>query len=224
MSRSELTGLDRDNDIDAVNNVIHIRSGTVDIKDVKTNKYKVLTAGLKNQYRERDVPVKRFVIDLILAKPKEISFGGNKKKKIHPKTVTTKYVVSSPTGQVYSPHNWYRRVYQPFMQEMHADHPDIPILNPHELRHTRATLWKDEGIDLYTIAKLLGHVDLDMLSKRYAHNSIAALKKALKYDQPKKKFYLTPRQKRSKNKSVVKFVVKNKNNNDDKNTDITSNN
>ncbi|MDF2685239.1 MAG: hypothetical protein K0S55_420, partial [Clostridia bacterium] len=142
MSRSEVTGLDRDNDIDAVNNVIHVRNGTVDIKDVKTNKYKVLTSGLKNKYRERDVPVKRFVIDLILSKPKEISFGGNKKKKIPPKTVTTKFVVSSPTGQAYSPHNWYRRVYQPFMEDMNTVHPDIPILSPHELRHTRATLWK----------------------------------------------------------------------------------
>jgi hypothetical protein len=107
---------------------------------------------------------------------------------------------------------------------MHAVHPDIPILNPHELRHTRATLWKDDGVDLYTIAKLLGHVDLDMLSKRYAHNSIAALKKALKYDQPKKKFYLNPRKKFNKISLSSKLSSKIEIKNDDKNADITRDN
>ena len=75
--------------------------------------------------------------------------------------------------------NWTNRVFKPFMRDLQKSYPDVPALNPHELRHTRATLWKDDGVDLFSIAKLLGHSDLDMLAKRYAHNNVDTLKRAL---------------------------------------------
>ena len=65
------------------------------------------------------------------------------------------------------------------MKDLHAAYPNIPILSPHELRHTAATLWKDAGVDVYSIAKLGGWADLDMIAKRYAHNNIDSLKAAL---------------------------------------------
>ena len=68
------------------------------------------------------------------------------------------------------------------MQDMHEE-IGIKILHCHELRHTRATLLKDNGVDLFSIAKLMGHSNLDMLSKRYAHNNVETLKKALGMDQ-----------------------------------------
>lgn len=178
MSRSELLGL-RYRDIDNKENTINIKNATIDVKETKSDKYVVLTEGLKNKFRERIIPVKPFVIEMISELPRKISVGGNIKKNIPPKYVTTQFVVSSPTGLSYSPNNWYKRVYKPFMENFSKAYPDIPILNPHELRHTRATLWKDSGVDMYSIAKLLGHSDLDMLIKRYAHSSVESLKKAL---------------------------------------------
>ena len=60
-------------------------------------------------------------------------------------------------------------------------HPEIKRLTPHELRHTRATLSaNDDDVDLFQLAKLLGHSDLNMLIKRYAHTDVEAMRKALK--------------------------------------------
>ena len=93
--------------------------------------------------------------------------------------VPTEYVVHSPEGKPYNPNNWVNCVFRPFMHRLHLEHPDIPELSPHELRHTRATLWIARGIDPYMVARLLGHSDLKMLTKIYDHTSTEMLRKAL---------------------------------------------
>ena len=98
--------------------------------------------------------------------------------------IETEYIFHSSTGGMLSPTNWYKRNYKTFMASVIAQHPEIPFLTPHELRHTRATLWKDAGVDLFSIAKLIGHADLDMLAKRYAHNNVETLRKALQIHRP----------------------------------------
>jgi integrase len=45
----------------------------------------------------------------------------------------------------------------------------------HDLRHTFATRLAQKGIDIYTIAKLLGHVDIKM-TQRYAHHCPESLR------------------------------------------------
>lgn len=65
------------------------------------------------------------------------------------------------------------------MRALHKLYPDIPILSPHELRHTRATLWITQGMDPYMSARLLGHSDLKMLTKIYDHASTETLRKVL---------------------------------------------
>ena len=178
ISRSELLGLKWD-DIDFDNGIINVNQGTVEQKDTNTDKWTVVSAGLKNNYRQRPIPIDQELITLLKNKARVVYIGGNKAKKIDPIPVITRFVFYSPQGGVYSPKNWYRRVYKAFMEDMIAAHPDVPPLHPHELRHTCATLWKDNGVDLFSIAKLLGHCDLDMLAKRYGHNNVDTLKKAL---------------------------------------------
>jgi len=58
-------------------------------------------------------------------------------------------------------------VYHWFLRALHKAHPKVPELSPHELMHTRATLWIAQGMDLYMAARLLGHRDLKMLAKIY---------------------------------------------------------
>ena len=45
----------------------------------------------------------------------------------------------------------------------------------HDLRHTFATRLVQAGVDLYTVAKLLGHKDIRM-TQRYAHHNSESLR------------------------------------------------
>lgn len=93
--------------------------------------------------------------------------------------VMPKYVFCSPEGKPYQPNNWCNRVFRPYMRALHKAYPDVPELSPHELRHTRATLWIAQGVDPYMVARLLGHSDLKMLTKIYDHTSAETLRNAL---------------------------------------------
>ena len=128
--------------------------------------------GLKNKFRERTIPI----VDDALWKrlcqaPKTVTFGK--------KVILTEQVIHSPEGNAYQPNNWANRVFRPFMKELHKLHPDVPELPPHELRHTRATLWIAQGMDPYMVARLLGHSDLKMLTRIYDHTSPETLRKAI---------------------------------------------
>ena len=108
-----------------------------------------------------------------------IYVGGNTKKGVEATPVITEHIFHAPGDGPFTHINWTNRVFKPFMRELHKAHPEVPELNPHKLRHTRATLWEDDGVDLFSIAKLLGHSDLDMPAKRYAHNNVDTIKRAL---------------------------------------------
>lgn len=49
----------------------------------------------------------------------------------------------------------------------------------HDLRHTYASLLVNQDVDLYTVARLLGHKSMQT-TKRYAHLDLATLKKAVR--------------------------------------------
>ena len=72
------------------------------------------------------------------------------------------------------------RHYEIFMRDMREYYLeqgiDIPVLHPHELRHTRASIWINQGLNLYAIAEIMGWADLDMLRKRYGHGDISELR------------------------------------------------
>jgi integrase len=72
------------------------------------------------------------------------------------------------------------------MRVLHQAHPEVPQLSPHELRHTRATLWIAQGMEPYMAARLLGHSDLKMLTKIYDHTSTETLRTALLAAKAKK--------------------------------------
>lgn len=176
LSRSELLGL-RWEDIDEENRCLRVTQGLVVYHDVDTDKQVMCNDGLKNKFRKRAVPITDDALWFRLTQaPRTVTVGNT--------NVPTEYIIHSPEGRPYNPNNWANRVFRPFMQRLHKEHPDIPMLSPHELRHTRATLWIAQGIDPYMVARLLGHSDLKMLTKIYDHTSTETLRKVLLETKP----------------------------------------
>ncbi len=171
ISRSELLGL-RWEDINKETQSISINQGLVAYHSADNEKYVMESSGLKNKFRRRVIPITDHDLWLRLCQAPKAQTSGKT-------TVLTGQVIHSPEGKPYQPNNWENRVYRPFMRALHKLHPDIPILSPHELRHTRATLWIAQGMDPYMAARLLGHSDLKMLTKIYDHTSTETLRKAL---------------------------------------------
>lgn len=184
ISRSELLGL-RWEDIDTESRVIHIRQGLVAYQDLDEKTWVTEAKGLKNSHRRRDIPiVDDALIERLETKPRSIMV----KRREHAKEerVEPEFVFHSPEGLPYQPNNWSNRVFFPFMDDLHKVYPEFPSLTPHELRHTRATLWLAQGISPLMVAKLLGHSDTKMLAKIYDHTTVDTLRNVI-IDAKKKK-------------------------------------
>lgn len=171
VSRSELLGL-RFSDLDITNKCIHINQGLVAYHSDDVGKQVLESSGLKNKFRKRSIPITdNDLWERLSQAPRTVIIGT--------KTIILEHIFSSPEGKPYQPNNWSNRVYKSFMKDLSEAYPDIPILSPHELRHTRATLWIAQGIEPYMVARLLGHSDLNMLTKVYDHTSSNTLRNAL---------------------------------------------
>lgn len=158
MSRSEFLGITLD-DVDFDNLTISINKGAV--RDVGSE---MIVASPKNAYRNRTIAISQETADWIK--------NGCKYKWI-----------ANTEGEGVMPQYHFKKQFEGFMQRMHEYYLeqgiDVPILNAHELRHTRATLWVNQGKNLFAIAEMLGWSDLSMLRKVYGHPDIQELRKNL---------------------------------------------
>ena len=150
MRRSELLGL-KWSDIDFDNKCFTISRSVTDAQDSSSKKMYIQIGETKNAYSNRMLPLTTEVQNLLQKQPK----------------------------------TWSRRHYGVFMQEMQAYYQSqeppilVPALNPHELRHTRASLWVNQDKNLFTIATTMGWGDLKMLRDRYAHADIESSRNGL---------------------------------------------
>ena len=137
---------------------------------------------LTRWYRQRTIPIlEPRLLARLKAEPKIITLesGGEKRQ------VEAEFIFHSPEGKAYYPRNWYDREHRSFMKDLIKAHPEIPSLTPHELRHTRATLWLAQGVPQHLIADLLGHCDTRMLERVYNHTTTDTLRQALEAVQTK---------------------------------------
>ena len=75
----------------------------------------------------------------------------------------------------------YADCFKSFMEKMSSE-IGLPILSPHELRHTYGTTLREKGIDIYTIQKVMGHSDISVTAGIYVHNDIDVLRREMKLE------------------------------------------
>jgi len=154
LRRSELLGL-KWTDVDFEGNTLHVQRAVVQTKgQIVIDRPKSITS-------DRIVPFSE-------------SFGKYLKKF----QSDNEYVIG--TDGVMSPAT-YAKHFSKFMDKMSKD-IGIPVLTPHELRHTYGTLRREAGVDIYTIQKVMGHADISITAGIYVHNDIDVLKKQLNLD------------------------------------------
>ncbi len=75
-----------------------------------------------------------------------------------------------------NPHNWsYKRyavVNKRIQQAAEEKGLSLPMLNPHELRHTFGSILYERGVDIVTISKLMGHSSIEITVRLYVHDSL----------------------------------------------------
>ena len=168
---------------------IHLKERTIEIRRniiEQQGEYegeRVVEAPTKNKHRNRVIAIDEDTALLIAQIPRFITVGANKHKRIPGTVVKTEYLIVNKFGRCQSPSNWSKRRCKPFMEQMSAFYAEkgvkIPVLTPHCLRHTRASIWLNEGRAPAAIAAQMGWSDLDMLSRVYGHRDIEQLRKQL---------------------------------------------
>lgn len=177
ISRSELLGIIWDH-ISLKESYVYICQSTVLMQNPKTHKHYVYTGKLKNQYRERIIPFSSSLVSRLKLEYQNIQLEG-KRKGLNPKQIKKQFIIANKNGKAMDPSNWSKRNFKRFMDDLIAEYPSIPRLSPHELRHTRATLWFKENIDELAFCMVGGWCNLKMPRKLYVHNDINVLKSKL---------------------------------------------
>ena len=88
------------------------------------------------------------------------------------------YLFPNANGEPHSPNSWSQKLGR-CMCRLNEEHPEVPILTAHELRHTYGTYLRRHGADIYTIQKLLGHKDINVTAEIYVHNELDTLREAV---------------------------------------------
>lgn len=95
---------------------------------------------------------------------------------IFSKMKQTGFVIKGQNGKNMNPHNWsYKRyavVNKKIQQTAEQKGIALPLLNPHELRHTFGSILYGRGVDIVTISKLMGHSSIEITVKLYVHDSL----------------------------------------------------
>ena len=120
---------------------------------------KVISVYDTKNKESRSIPMNDVVYDILSKRSRVVSVSG--------------LVFNTSEGTMISPRNLVREFYKVRKKA------GIPDFRFHDLRHTFATRLVQTGVDIYTVAKLLGHKDLKS-TKRYAHLNTDSLRHSVK--------------------------------------------
>lgn len=92
---------------------------------------------------------------------------------------TTLYVFPNSKGNLQVP-NTFSQNLEKAMEDLQKIKPSIQKLTAHELRHTRGTQLRRDGVDIYTIQKIMGHKDINITANIYVHDEVETTRKSAK--------------------------------------------
>ena len=84
------------------------------------------------------------------------------------------FLFTNILGNVQSPNTWSNK-FDRIITIIKENYPDFPDITPHDLRHTYGTYLRRQGMDVYSIQKILGHKDIKMTTELYVHNELDTL-------------------------------------------------
>jgi integrase len=122
--------------------------------------------GTPKTHERRSVPMPEFLVDRLAHRVEG---------KQHDDLIFT-----SALGVALRNGNFRRRVFQPAVVECRATDPTFPVITPHDLRHTAASLAVSAGAHVKAVQRMLGHASAAMTLDVYADlfdddlNSVAA--------------------------------------------------
>lgn len=153
MRPGELAGLHWSH-VDRVNGLIYIS----DVYDAGRRTIKPYPKGR----RKREVPILSWVAPILddLAAPARDTCGVPHRDG---STCSSGLVVTTPNGAPIDMHNFRNRFWDPAVEAAGVGHTTFK-----DLRHTYASWLVQAGVDLYEVARLLGHQDT-RTTQRYAH-------------------------------------------------------
>lgn len=154
---SELCALQWE-DFDFTNKTLHIQRASVIVDG------KVTVDKPKSKTSNRILPMRTVTADYLQAKSK------------------SGYIFPSRSGAPYTSKTFSHVRYDPLMQKIMRDHPEIKKLNMHALRHTCGTLLYDSTKDIYAVSKYMGHSSVKVTEKYYMHEDADMLRSHLKLE------------------------------------------
>lgn len=113
-----------------------------------------LVWGTPKTHERRSVPVPPFIVDRLASR-----VAGKRREDL---------IFTSALGVALRNGNFRRRVFQPAVAECRAVDPAFPVITPHDLRHTAASLAVSAGAHVKAVQRMLGHASAAMTLDVYA--------------------------------------------------------
>ncbi|HEY5555907.1 tyrosine-type recombinase/integrase [Acetobacterium sp.] len=159
--KGELMGLNPAKDIDFVKRLLSVNRVITD--DTGTPKMK--TTG-KSEKALRVIPLDDVFCDFL---------------KNDIRMYRDDYLFKTHHGKIMGPRVWANYHYKKYTDDLKIAHPELPLLSPHELRHTYGTILYKFGTDVFTLQKLLGHASIETTTKIYVHDDVEDLVKNIRW-------------------------------------------
>ena len=124
----------------------------------------------KTQASVRQIHLPHHLVELLkshlLAQNNEIVSAGNR-------YVEKGFVFATRTGEPVDPRNLHRSV------QIACKKAGVPIVSPHTLRHSAATMMLEAGIPIHVVSRQLGHSNINITVDIYGHVSDHGAKEAM---------------------------------------------